>query len=78
MFVDNELPLDSQAPVVMIMEPAAGQDVSGMVDIEVMAEDDTGIDYIEFFINGLSTDIDTLAPYVYEWIQEDLRMIRSI
>ncbi len=66
-FVDNELPLDSQAPVVMIMEPAAGQDVSGMVDIEVMAEDDTGIDYIEFFINGLSTNIDTLAPYVYEW-----------
>ncbi len=69
-FVDNELPLDSQPPTVMIMEPAAGQDISGTVNIEVLAEDDTGIDYIEFFIDGFSVNVDTIAPYVYNWDTE--------
>ncbi len=81
-FVDNELPLDSQAPAVMIMEPAAGQDVSGMVDIDVMAEDDTGIDYIEFFIDGLSANVDTIAPYIFEWdtkiVEDDAEHIIAV
>ncbi|MDP6168664.1 MAG: Ig-like domain-containing protein [Candidatus Marinimicrobia bacterium] len=68
--VDNNPPLDEEPPIVMITDPVAGQTLSGMVNIEVIASDDTGIDHIEYFINGLSYSIDTIPPYVQEWNTE--------
>ena len=68
--VDNTPPLDMDPPTVIIMNPVAGQALSGMVDIEVIATDDTGIDYIEYFINGLSYSIDSIPPYIQEWNTE--------
>ena len=38
--VNNQPPTDSQPPTIIIMEPAAGQNLSGEVDIEVLAQDD--------------------------------------
>ncbi len=68
--VDNNPPLDEEPPIVMITDPVAGQTLSGMVNIEVIASDDTGIDHIEYFIDGLSYSIDTIPPYVQEWNTE--------
>ena len=68
--VDNNPPLDEEPPIVMIVDPVAGQELSGMVNIEVIASDDTGIDYIEYFIDGLSYSIDSIPPYVEEWNTE--------
>jgi len=68
--VDNTPPLDEEPPIVMITDPVAGQTLSGMVNIEVIASDDTGIDHIEYFIDGLSYSIDTIPPYVQEWNTE--------
>ena len=49
--VDNIAPTDINPPTVIILSPVAGQELSGTIDIEVMANDNTGINYIEFFIN---------------------------
>ncbi len=68
--VDNNPPLDEEPPIVMIVDPVAGQELSGMVNIEVIASDDTGIDYIEYFIDGLSYSMDSIPPYVEEWNTE--------
>ena len=69
-FVDNEPPGDTTPPTVLIMEPAAGQDLSGIVSIEVHAEDDTGIDRIEFFVDGDSVHTDETEPYNHSWDTE--------
>ncbi len=69
-FVDNEPPEDTTPPTVLIMEPAAGQNLSGIVSIKVHAEDDTGIDRIEFFVNGDSVHTDHTEPYSFEWDTE--------
>ena len=68
--VDNNPPLDEEPPIVMIVDPVAGQELSGMVNIDVIASDDTGIDYIEYFIDGLSYSMDSIPPYVQEWNTE--------
>ena len=66
-FVDNYPDSDTQAPTVVIMEPSAGQIIAGDIDIEVIANDDTGIDYIQFWINGEVAAQDSIAPYSYSW-----------
>jgi uncharacterized repeat protein (TIGR02543 family) len=39
-----------------------------MVTIEVNASDnESGIDHVEFFIDGISKSIDTSEPYSYDW-----------
>ena len=65
--VDNSPPIDMEPPTVIIMDPVAGQHLSGTVDIEVIASDETGIDYIEYFIDGLSYSTDSIPPYIQEW-----------
>ena len=80
--VDNNPPLDEEPPNVMIIDPVAGQEVSGMVNIEVIATDDTGIDYIEYFIDGLSQAIDSISPYIYDWdsetVEDDLEHVIAV
>jgi len=68
--VDNEFPGDGTQPVVLITEPVAGQSVSGMINIEVIASDESGIDYIEFYIDGDSVSTDDLEPYNFTWDTE--------
>ena len=66
-FVDNEPAGDITPPIVLITNPVAGQDLTGNVSIEVLAEDDFGMDRIEFFINGDSVHTDTSDPFDYIW-----------
>ena len=70
--VDNQPSADSQPPNVIIMEPAAGQEVSGMVDIEVIATDESGISHVEYFIDGQADTTDSIAPYNYNWDTESV------
>jgi len=65
--VNNDPENDISPPNVLIMEPAAGQTVFGIVPIEVLADDDSGLNYLEFFINGVSASIDSIEPYIYNW-----------
>lgn len=65
--VNNDPINDNSPPSVLIMEPAAGQNVSGIVPIEVLANDDSGIKYVEFHINGVLDNIDSIAPYIHNW-----------
>lgn len=50
--VDNRPPPDTAPPSVQITAPANGATVSGTVTISATATDDTGIDFVEFFVNG--------------------------
>ena len=81
-FVDNYPDSDTQAPTVVIMEPSAGQIIAGDIDIEVTANDDTGIDYIQFWINGEVAVQDSIAPYSYSWdtrfMSEDMEHIIAV
>jgi len=69
-FVDNIPAGDITPPVVLITNPVAGQDLTGTVSIEVLTEDDTGMDRVEFFINGDSIHTDTSDPFDYSWDTE--------
>ena len=65
--VDNIAPADINPPTVIIMSPVAGQELSGTIDIEVIANDNTGINYIEYYIDGQSYSVDSIPPYIQEW-----------
>jgi len=69
-FVDNDPAGDITPPIVLITTPVAGQDLTGTVSIEVLAEDDFGMDRVEFFINGDSVHTDTSDPFDYIWDTE--------
>ena len=68
--VDNIAPADINPPTVIIMSPVAGQELSGTIDIEVIANDNTGINYIEYYIDGQSYSVDSIPPYIQEWDTE--------
>ena len=65
--VDNQSDTDDTPPVVTITYPTAGQQVNGTVTVSVTAEDDQGIDYVEFFIDGESAFPALFSPYEYNW-----------
>jgi len=68
--VDNQSDTDDTPPVVTINSPTAGQQVNGTVTVSVTAEDDQGIDYVEFFIDGETAFVDLFSPYSYSWDTE--------
>ncbi|MFL3008321.1 MAG: Ig-like domain-containing protein [Candidatus Neomarinimicrobiota bacterium] len=58
---------DNIFPNGYIQNPAPGQIVTGITAIEVIAEDNVGINQVEIFINGeLISNLDSI-PYTYEW-----------
>ena len=80
--VDNEAPEDTTPPSLILIEPSAGQTLTGIVPIEVLATDDTGIDYILYFIDGELDTIIYSEPYIYEWntenVQDDMEHIIAV
>ena len=80
--VDNEEPEDTTPPSLILIEPSAGQTLTGIVPIEVLATDDTGIDYILYFIDGELDTIIYSEPYIYEWntenVQDDMEHIIAV
>ena len=44
-----------------------GQRFSGNVPITADASDDVGVTQVEFFVDGASIGVDTIAPYAVSW-----------
>ena len=64
LLVDND---DNIFPSGMITYPAAGQSLSGNIEIKVSGSDNDGVHYTDFFINGTQVFSDSTEPYVYIW-----------
>ena len=69
--VDNDPSSDTDPPNIIIMEPIAGQNVSGTIPIIIYAEDESGISQIEYFINGILVETDSIYPFSFDWITND-------
>lgn len=54
-------------PVVSITSPGNGSVVSGVVNIQVDASDDKGINKVLFYIDNVCVSTDTASPYSYSW-----------
>ena len=52
------------------MYPYTGQIISGQQTISVLAEDNFGIDSVDFFINSVLVHLDNEEPYEYDWNTE--------
>jgi len=63
----NNIPNDTSPPIVVISSPTNGQTVAGTVNFTVLANDDSGISLVEFFIDGESIATTEEAPYTYHW-----------
>ena len=61
---------DSINPSGLIMYPYAGQIISGQQTISILAEDNAGIDSVDFFINNVLVYSDFVEPYEYDWNTE--------
>ena len=66
-YLDN---YDNINPSGLIMYPYAGQIISGQQTISVLAEDNFGIDSVDFFINSVLVYSDNEEPYEYDWNTE--------
>ena len=61
---------DNINPSGLIMYPYAGQIISGQQTISILAEDNAGIDSVDFFINNVLVYSDYIEPYEYDWNTE--------
>ena len=61
---------DNINPSGLIVYPYAGQILSGQQTISILAEDNTGIDSVDFFINNALVYTDFVEPYEYDWNTE--------
>jgi hypothetical protein len=66
-FVDNNPPPDETPPTITITNPTANDTLSGTVSITASAQDNIGVQTVEFFINSASVGTDATAPYTYSW-----------
>ena len=66
--VDNQ---DDEAPTGYIKNPITGQSVSGLVDIEVEATDNTSVQYVSILINNDLKITRLTEPYSYQWNTEE-------
>lgn len=58
---------DYLPPVVSILHPVSGQIISGSVNIVAQASDDSGVDRVEFYIDGFLRETVSNTPYDYLW-----------
>ena len=65
-YIDN-FTNDINPPSGVISNPVSGQNVNGVIDFTVLAQDDQGINNVEFFIDGNSVFVDSIYPYQYSW-----------
>lgn len=56
-----------EPPTTSITLPLTGEEVTGIVRIEISAADDNGISRVEFYVNVGLEETDTTAPYQFNW-----------
>ncbi|NVI99728.1 M20/M25/M40 family metallo-hydrolase [Myxococcus sp. AM009] len=59
--------IDETPPEVAITAPAAGSTVSGVTTVTASATDASGVNRVEFFVDGELKATDTTAPYAFDW-----------
>ncbi len=59
--------VDVTLPVVSITSPTASSTVSGVVQIDATATDNTGVSRVEFYVDSVLLSTDTTSPYVATW-----------
>lgn len=59
--------VDTQAPALSIVNPAAGSVISDSIVIEAAATDGSGVNRVEFYIDNVLKSTDTATPYNYSW-----------
>ncbi|MBI1882738.1 MAG: DNRLRE domain-containing protein [Chlamydiae bacterium] len=65
-FYDN-LPPDSEPPVITITNPVSNAMLSGAVDLTVNATDNVGIQKVSYFLEGQELASTWLSPFSYSW-----------
>jgi len=65
--VDNIPVIDSEAPVVEILDPLSGATVSDLVTVDVDAFDNVGVVRAELWVNNTSVAVDTSSPFAFTW-----------
>ena len=58
---------DTLAPSISILNPVAGSTVTDTVNVAVQVEDDTGIDRVEYFVDGNLAFTAIQEPYEFPW-----------
>jgi len=56
-----------EPPTASITLPLTGEEVSGVVTIEINVTDDDGISRVEFYVNAGLEETDTTPPYQFNW-----------
>ena len=59
--------LDGSAPLAAITAPTAGATIGGTVTVAASASDDTGVERVEFLLDGALLGSDASAPYAIAW-----------
>lgn len=73
---------DVTPPSVGLTAPANGATVSGTISITATASDNVGVASVEFLVDGVSKNTDTVAPYAYSFdtttVSDGSRTIQAV
>jgi thermitase len=69
----NNTVVDTIAPTISIISPAAGATVSGNVSVKVNANDNVGVAKVEFYVDGTLKGSSTAAPFTINWNTRKLK-----
>ncbi len=58
---------DNSAPIISLTSPVANATISGVITVQSVASDNTGITLVSFSVDGISTASSTVAPYNFSW-----------
>ncbi|SVB22513.1 uncharacterized protein METZ01_LOCUS175367, partial [marine metagenome] len=62
---EEEVEEDTTPPTVTITSHESGQSVSEIITITVASEDDDGVSKVEFYLDAVLVETDTIVPYEY-------------
>ena len=65
--LSSSIPQDSTPPVVSVTAPSNGAEVSGSVTFSANATDNAGVTRVEFFVDDVLVDTDSVSPYSTAW-----------
>jgi hypothetical protein len=63
---------DVDPPVIALVYPASGQEISGVVPVSIIAGDNKGIDRVEFYADGNLIKTWTERPFTFQWNVQSL------
>ena len=59
--------IDTMPPTIGFMYPNNGMDVSGAFTVQISASDNTGVNAVNFSVDGTSVGSTAVSPYKFEW-----------